>query len=75
MVGTDKFKEARILELENHPFFIATPFVPQGNSTIESPNKLVTGFLKPPRAYTRIAVFFINLNPWEKRQSLPGQPD
>jgi CTP synthase (UTP-ammonia lyase) len=30
MVGTDKFKEARILELENHPFFIATLFVPAG---------------------------------------------
>lgn len=46
MVGTDKLKEARILELENHPFFIATLFVPQDNSTIESPHKLVTGFLK-----------------------------
>jgi CTP synthase (UTP-ammonia lyase) len=46
MVGTDKFNEARILELENHPFFIATLFVPQDNSTIESPHKLVTGFLK-----------------------------
>ena len=46
IVGTDKFKEARILELENHPFFIATLFVPQDNSTMESPHKLVTGFLK-----------------------------
>ena len=46
IVGTDKFKEARILELENHPFFIATLFVPQDNSTMESPHKLVTGFLR-----------------------------
>lgn len=46
VVGTDKFEEARILELESHPFFIATLFVPQDNSTIQSPHKLVTGFLK-----------------------------
>ena len=46
IVGTDKLKEARILELENHPFFIATLFVPQENSTMESPHRLVTSFLK-----------------------------
>ena len=46
IVGTDNLKEARILELENHPFFIATLFVPQDNSTIEKPHKLVTNFLK-----------------------------
>jgi len=46
IVGSDSYKEARIVELENHPFFIATLFVPQDNSTIENPNKLVTKFLK-----------------------------
>jgi len=46
IVGTDKLKEARILELENHLFFIATLFVPQDNSTKENPHKLVTAFLK-----------------------------
>ena len=46
IVGTDNLKEARILELENHPFFIATLFVPQDNSTEENPHKLVTEFLK-----------------------------
>lgn len=46
IVGSDKHKEARIVELENHPFFIATLFVPQDNSTIEKPHKLVTEFLK-----------------------------
>ncbi len=46
IVGIDKLKEARILELENHPFFIATLFVPQDNSTFEKPNKLVTKFLQ-----------------------------
>ena len=46
IVGTDNIKEARILELENHLFFIATLFVPQDNSTKENPHKLVTEFLK-----------------------------
>ncbi|VAW13189.1 CTP synthase [hydrothermal vent metagenome] len=46
IVGSDKHKEARIIELENHPFFIATLFVPQDNSTKENPHKLVTEFLK-----------------------------
>jgi CTP synthase (UTP-ammonia lyase) len=46
IVGTDSTKEARILELNNHPFFIATLFVPQDNSTAEKPHKLVTAFLK-----------------------------
>jgi CTP synthase (UTP-ammonia lyase) len=34
------------LELENHPFFIATLFVPQDNSTKEKPHELVTAFLQ-----------------------------
>lgn len=46
IVGTDIYKEARILELKNHPFFIATLFVPQDNSTQNQPHKLVTAFLK-----------------------------
>jgi CTP synthase (UTP-ammonia lyase) len=46
IVGTDNQNEARILELENHLFFIATLFVPQDNSTEENPHKLVTAFLK-----------------------------
>ncbi|MEM7085211.1 MAG: hypothetical protein AAF489_03465 [Bacteroidota bacterium] len=46
IVGSDKLKEARIVELDNHPFFIATLFVPQDNSTMELPHKLVTRFIK-----------------------------
>lgn len=46
IVGGDKHKEARIVELENHPFFIATLFVPQDNSSFEKPHPLVTNFLK-----------------------------
>lgn len=46
IVGSDKHQEARILELEDHPFFIATLFVPQDNSSFEHPHKLVTEFLR-----------------------------
>ena len=46
IVGTDEHKEARILELINHPFFIATLFVPQDNSSAEKPHKLIVAFLK-----------------------------
>ena len=46
VTGKDGTNEARILELDNHPFFIATLFVPQDNSTAEKPHKLVTAFLR-----------------------------
>jgi CTP synthase (UTP-ammonia lyase) len=46
IIGTDKLKEARILELDNHMFFIATLFVPQDNSTADKPHKLIAAFLK-----------------------------
>lgn len=46
VVGTDVHQEARILELENHPFFIATLFVPQDNSSIEKPHPLILGFVQ-----------------------------
>jgi CTP synthase (UTP-ammonia lyase) len=45
VVGVDEAHEARILELTGHPFFIATLFVPQDNSTFETPHKLVTEFI------------------------------
>lgn len=46
IVGTDKLQEARILELATHPFFIATLFVPQANSTKETPHPVITSFLQ-----------------------------
>ena len=46
VVGTDVNNAARILELKDHPFFIATLFVPQDNSSFEKPHKLITGFIK-----------------------------
>lgn len=46
VTGTDDDDEVRILEVEDHPFFIATLFVPQVNSSFERPNPLITEFLK-----------------------------
>lgn len=46
IVGTDHLREARILELSNHKFFVATLFVPQDNSTYEKAHPLVTEFLR-----------------------------
>lgn len=45
-VGVDDTGEARVLELSEHPFYIATLFVPQTRSTPEEPHPLVTSFLK-----------------------------
>jgi len=46
VVGSDADKEARILELQGHKFFIATLFVPQAGSTAVRPNPLVTAFIR-----------------------------
>lgn len=46
IVGTDTTLEARILELQGPPFFIATLFVPQDRSRPGSPNRLITAFLE-----------------------------
>ncbi len=45
-VGEDRHGEVRIVELANHPFFVASLFVPQARSTPEQPHPLVTGFLR-----------------------------
>jgi CTP synthase (UTP-ammonia lyase) len=46
VAGIDINNEARMLELQGHCFFIATLFVPQGNSTLEKPHRLVTAFIE-----------------------------
>lgn len=46
VVGIDTGGEARILELADHPFYVATLFVPQTSSTAEHPHPLVSGFLR-----------------------------
>jgi CTP synthase (UTP-ammonia lyase) len=44
--GVDKNNSIRVLELKNHPFFIATVFVPQVDSSFDKPNKLITEFVR-----------------------------
>ncbi|WP_143310849.1 CTP synthase C-terminal region-related (seleno)protein [Chitinophaga vietnamensis] len=46
IAGSDSMNEARILELEGHPFFIATLFVPQVKSTPDEPHPLALGLLR-----------------------------
>lgn len=46
VVGTDQEGEARIVQLEDHPFFVGTLFVPQASSTSEEPHPLVRAFLR-----------------------------
>jgi CTP synthase (UTP-ammonia lyase) len=54
MVASDKHKEARIVELNNHPFFIGTLFVPQANSSIEKPHPIVTALLNAMEKHKRV---------------------
>jgi CTP synthase (UTP-ammonia lyase) len=44
LTGFGEDGELRIVELDNHPFFVATLFVPQMKSTRERPHPLLTGF-------------------------------
>ncbi len=44
--GADAIGEARILELPEHPFFVATLFVPQLSSSADEPHPLVAAFLE-----------------------------
>jgi len=46
VVGSDSEGEIRVLELPDHPFFIATLFVPQTLSRVDRPHPLVTAFIK-----------------------------
>ncbi|TDW97599.1 CTP synthase C-terminal region-related (seleno)protein [Dinghuibacter silviterrae] len=52
ITGTDADGEVRILELDGHPFFMGTLFVPQASSTKERPQPLVTGFLEAVVVYS-----------------------
>lgn len=45
IVGSDAEGEVRIVELQSHPFFVGTLFVPQLRSRAASPHPLIVGFL------------------------------
>ena len=51
MVASDKHKEARIMELKSHPFYVATLFVPQVNSGYERPHPILTALLNAMEQY------------------------
>ncbi|NIS62095.1 MAG: hypothetical protein GTO13_15780 [Proteobacteria bacterium] len=46
IVGVDPDGEARVIELPDHRFFMATLFVPQLSSQPEIPHPLILAFLK-----------------------------
>lgn len=51
IIGRDALREPRILTLPQHPFFLATVFVPQLRSTQSEPHPLVVAFLKAVSAH------------------------
>lgn len=46
ITGVDLQGEARIVELADHPFFVATLFLPQLSSTAEKPHTLIVAYLQ-----------------------------
>jgi CTP synthase (UTP-ammonia lyase) len=46
VVGVDDDREARIVELPDHPFFVATLFVPPLTSTPDQPHPLIVAYLE-----------------------------
>jgi len=51
VTGVDLQGEARIVELSDHPFYVATLFVPQISSRPESPHPLIVAYLKAALAF------------------------
>jgi CTP synthase (UTP-ammonia lyase) len=51
VIGIDENKEARILSIEDHIFFIATLFQPQLSSTYDNPHPLIMEFLRTARNF------------------------
>lgn len=56
VVAWDKDKEARILEIPDHPFFVATLFVPQARSSPGNPHPLVCAYLEAAAAHLPVKV-------------------
>jgi CTP synthase (UTP-ammonia lyase) len=46
VTGVDLEGEARVVEMLDHPFYVATLFVPQISSQPESPHPLIVAYLK-----------------------------
>jgi CTP synthase (UTP-ammonia lyase) len=46
ITGSDANGEVRMIELPQHPFFMATLFLPQATSVPETPDPLIVGYLQ-----------------------------
>ena len=55
VTGVSSDGEVRIVELPEHPFFLATLFIPQVRSTPAGPHPLVAGFVAAGREHIRTA--------------------
>ena len=51
VAGVDDDGEVRIVELVNHPFFVATLFLPQLSSTLAAPHPLIVAYLQVAAAF------------------------
>jgi len=51
ITGVDLGGEARIVELSDHPFYVATLFVPQISSRPERPHPLIVAYLRAALAF------------------------
>jgi CTP synthase (UTP-ammonia lyase) len=51
ITGVDPEGEVRIVELADHPFYVATLFLPQVASKPESPHPLILAYLKAATAF------------------------
>lgn len=51
ITGVDLEGEARIVELSDHPFYVATLFLPQISSRPERPHPLIVAYLRAAMAF------------------------
>ena len=51
VTGVGDAGEVRIIELADHPFFLATLFIPQVRSEAEAPHPLLAGYAAAVRAH------------------------
>ena len=54
IVGSDDNGDARIVELSDHRFFMATLFLPQSSSSAEKPHPLIVEYLKAAKTFQGI---------------------
>jgi len=53
ITGVDLYGEVRIIEVLDHPFYVATLFLPQISSAPGSPHPLIVAYLKAAAAFRK----------------------